>query len=695
MIQILVNDVPLDLPRNFRLRVKGKSPVFITQVPAVITHGFELPFTPRNDKALGFRRFLQSGGGGTEEVACVWRMWSNFSKRAIIFVRRARTGYTCTMAVDASELEKTAALPLHKLNWGGLQPIPEAYSYTLTKYTFDNDFALVVGATQFVIDINAAVIISVLAVAGDTWETLMDRAIEEAREDPGLTAWVFERNGSTLLMRTAALGGTVSPPMSSGNYLSYFAGNTGTVTEVISQHDSTGFATTEMVSHERLMNSGAYWHQDYVFPAVYAPGFITGKNYGTGAQQFAGWLNGTGVNPFDGNIQTPFIKVAKILERIAEKAGYTLSGVFSTDAELASLIIANNTAWNELAKESLSGDTWLIGWRDHLDLSEHLPDRTVSEFLKALKDLFFLVVVPDEIKGTLKAVTFKEIISSADFEDITRRAAIYEQAYVAKAGYTLSYDFAGEPTAKDYLVTVDHSAITGEVRDKQALPGIAVDNAIYSAWAERNYYKATRTNPGNALQWVWYAQRAGTVVSGAGEYQNQSTGGWLLNVFYQPVSQMMPLFFGGADDHDAHVPIYGETFRPYGASDEQRTGGLHFLFFRGMVESDRTQSGSPVEYAFATYESFHTRKESQTQYNYSLRYQGNKGLVNQFLRNFIDFQADTRKVAFDYEMKPDELEGFDFLKKRRFENQVFLVDEFDCEVSDYGVEKARLYCYRC
>lgn len=710
MIRIKVGSEDLDLSEKFRVRIRQKSPLFSKNtIPALFTQSFSLEETPRNIRLLGNRSVHQAAGPHGKSLAVTFILAEVYQLAGTLKIHRLRGGqYQCSLTAVADRLQEIKDDTLASLGWGGLQYVEEAYSYVVEAWEPDGDFALTPGSSEFVVSVDPAhggdTIIT--AQPGEGVSAIMKRAAEVCSENPtytgaGLFFEYYHRNGWNFFKIRTALESTITPNFEGSHYSMYWNNTTGTInTRLFRQHDYSGFATETMRKHELHANEGTADIYDYAFPALHSPGFITATFYGTGVQSFGDWINGTGSNVFDGNVIMPLVYVRAVLDKIAAAVGYTLAGDMHSDAELASLVLANNTPWNLLAEQP--DGSYFAAWRSDIDVAEHLPNQTVNELLTALKGLPCLAVIPEPQTRTLRVRSIKSILQDiAPPIDISAKANIYEQRFDAKDGYTFTPQWHDDSYGKEYAKAMEgYPAPTTYTNytDLPSPPGAEGLTAYISK--EQNWYLSAKDD-GGTLVWEWLSQdnlslSVAPEASDGQAFTHTPTGSTLLNSFHAIGTRYAPIMETGVSGtKDIMAPYLGAEARAYGAADAERLQACHFLFYRGMVDSNRlTINSNAVEYAFATCESFNHVTETSVYWNYALRWDGTKGLYNVWWEPLYLMLAKSRQISLDYNIVAEELLYFDWTRKRHYRGLDYFISELDVQVTLQGIEACRLEAYQ-
>lgn len=151
-----------------------------------------------------------------------------------------------------------------------------------------------------------------------------------------------------------------------------------------------------------------------------------------------------------------------IINKIASENNYTISGNFSTDSEIKSLVIFNNFSLaikSNLGFEPPYGPPISTSDADTIDLKNHVPAMLIEDFINSIKKKFFLAVIIDTKGKNIEFASLKSIITSTDYVDDTTKTdpefTIYKNNY---NGITLT----DEVDSNDELLSENFNAIEGE-----------------------------------------------------------------------------------------------------------------------------------------------------------------------------------------------------------------------------------------
>lgn len=141
------------------------------------------------------------------------------------------------------------------------------------------------------------------------------------------------------------------------------------------------------------------------------------------------------VNPYAGSYDTtqpivamPYLRV--VVEQVCALIGYELAGSFFNDLEVQRLVLYSNQA-----VDVASGT---------VDLSQHLPDQSLPDFLVAFRGLFCLSTVFDSVRRQFLVDSLRDVLADARYVDWSDRLeAGLEWEPNTSAGYWLKQTLDG------------------------------------------------------------------------------------------------------------------------------------------------------------------------------------------------------------------------------------------------------------
>lgn len=121
-------------------------------------------------------------------------------------------------------------------------------------------------------------------------------------------------------------------------------------------------------------------------------------------------------------VPMPYLRA--LVEQVCEYIGYELAGTFFSDTEIQNLVVYSNQAVDVASAQVV--------------LSQHLPDQTVPDFIKAFRAAFCLSLVFDPVRRQLVVEPLREVLANPAYVDWTDRAeASFDWEPNVSAGYLL------------------------------------------------------------------------------------------------------------------------------------------------------------------------------------------------------------------------------------------------------------------
>ncbi len=154
-----------------------------------------------------------------------------------------------------------------------------------------------------------------------------------------------------------------------------------------------------------------FW-DGFTDPDVVFGGSINGyqNHFNIGTQQFT-ISNGH-------RTSMPFVKISYLFQQIFRHCGIYLDNLFQLDPELDNIVLYNNYSIYNY------GGTL---WNANINLANHVPDMSASDWLKEMARNFALAITNDPISGTFKMQPLDDIIKQDPAHDWTRYAGALPQ----------------------------------------------------------------------------------------------------------------------------------------------------------------------------------------------------------------------------------------------------------------------------
>ncbi|MCK6611536.1 MAG: hypothetical protein L6Q78_10910 [Bacteroidia bacterium] len=314
-------------------------------------------------------------------------------------------------------------------------------------------------------------------------------------------------------------------------------------------------------------------------------------------------------------------------------------------------------------------------------LSEHCPDLKLSEFLAGLKN--FLGLAISLRNGVLSVNTLKSILenpSSIDWSSKTFRI-VEEIEGNFTDGFTLAFDRDGGDSYLSGKVKDVKGKIAGYVNSFSDLPTNAKSGVFYGVLDELSIYQSKGADlVSNIPKVTWsfysklfhdYSIGNGTETIGSG--MSQTAMDW---------------------HHDLARKFFCPFIYETGSSNEFGLGrnpvGPRLLFYWGLKYGHLRDGGTDEEptfsystspgsdYPFASPDNYDS--EGNKLGDYALRFEGEDGLYNRFLKEWYGFLSRTKKVTVQVVLSSSELLSLDITQKVRILESTFLIKKIQGDI---------------
>ena len=225
----------------------------------------------------------------------------------------------------------------------------------------------------------------------------------------------------------------------------------------LSVFDTFGFIQFSQISYHIIEQS---YFNNKVETEVYAlPEIQNFKFYADAKGQFNGYINKHFVRPFRTRILinsdaylsrytiVPQLKLVWVLNSLFQKLNFEVSGNFSVDAEIIKILI-----FNLFSTDAQSTDT-TVNFNVHsavIKYANHLPNITISEFLKALMEEFGIGIEFNALTKTVEMFFVKDVLQATDnILDLNDRVAVLPKHKLEEIRkFQVSYNLSGDALAK-------------------------------------------------------------------------------------------------------------------------------------------------------------------------------------------------------------------------------------------------------
>lgn len=269
-----------------------------------------------------------------------------------------------------------------------------------------------------------------------------------------------------------------------------------------------------------------------------------------------------------------------VLKKCFELVGWKLKGDILTDLDFLRITMVNFRAIDWAAPGTGTNSYWP---KDPVvfNIKDHLPDKTISSFLIALKNRLGWWYDFDTISKTCTIRLVRDIIVNAPV-DVTP----YANPVADKEKYTDTLIYALRCTDGIGGGNLDTTLINyqGRVDERSDLPAAseAIYGHVYLILIENNYMICER-NTADAYEWALFSANLYDFVPANTTDDINTDAGTLPMEPYNAYFTLLP-----------RIDNQGQWF---GRNDEDATWGIHLLFFHGKVNK---AVGSTEQYPYAS-----------------------------------------------------------------------------------------------
>lgn len=445
-------------------------------------------------------------------------------------------------------------------------------------------------------------------------------------------------------------------------------------------------------ANDVVANPGNY---DYIFFPARVPGFAqtgAGFNFSGVVNDYAPVTIDTygvgfrGMGPFGENNKnglSPSAYLFDVLQMIHAEAGIKVVDSFFDD-ELKQLVIwspvLTDYNWNG---DNLYSPTFLY--------ADILPDVTYGDLMESLAGLFGFIPSFDSVKKQVVYTSRKNVINSEEDEDwtsITSRVfALKRIEKLLKHSFEIAeddQDLHAQRVIKPGDVIYNYK---GEVT---ALPSASVSsNKDLILLKPKNHYYAFTSYFGGG-DWVFIGEQLQDTIDKFSQTEIKIPCSPIFSDIFLTDYLRSP----SAKINKWLLPYSNAT--PQFVSRQKDKWPIRFLFYRGM-QSGEYQAGTDPEdltefsYPLAHYHNYNY--DGTKIGNYSLALGGEDGLINNFLKEWIEFVEEGDPITFSARLTEQQLRSMDVLKKKRIHNQLFLIDEVEVTIGE-EIEIATVKAYQ-
>ena len=445
-------------------------------------------------------------------------------------------------------------------------------------------------------------------------------------------------------------------------------------------------------ANDVVANPGNY---DYVFFPVRVPGFAqtgSGFNFSGVVNDYAPVAIDTytpgfrGMGPFGENNKngyTPSAYVYDVLRMIHEEMGIKVVDHFFDD-ELKKLVI-----WSPVLRDyNWNGDNWYSPTFLYADI---LPDVTYGELIQSLAGLFGFIPYFDSVRKQVTYTSRKNVINSQEDEDWSDISGkLYNLKRIEKA-LKHAYTFADDEEDLYKSRVIEPGDVLYNYKGEQAsLPSSTVSaNKDLVLLKSKNHYFGFTSYFGGG-EWIFLGEQLQNTldrdaqteikVPAAPTFSDVFSTNYIRTPSPKIIKWLLP--------YSNAVPEF--------ISRQKSKWPIRLLFYRGMQPGEYQAGSDPnvltsFNYPLAHYHNYNYAGTKVG--NYSLAFGGEDGVINKFLKEWIEFVEQGDPITFSVKITEQQLRNLDVLKKKRIHNQLFLIDEVEVTIGD-EIEIATVKAYQ-
>lgn len=716
-IAIKLNETFLDLPKDLKLRIRNRGPLFNREfIPRSYTYPFKLDPTPTNMAAFGFRNKLEISKRRYDDSVELYIMGSLYSSDSVMYVRNfTNDQFDVDILMDLGALDDSIeGKTLKDIDYGPTEELGAttgdvldlAKTKSLTanssnKYCFPtirNIGFYKDKNTSFGMYYNHIVYMSatkVISPPGDYKKWLDGDTITIeyylVEEDETKTITLTTRDDPDTSIDEISSG--LDPDVPGTGFPAMFSLTKWIKHIQIQLNDIKDFSDHFDISYiDFLFADGLQIRCKETTDKIRIVNFsISSVNWDTifdhrNTEFRQSFLNYYYEDEFieDAKIQSgqlgaqrhytmcPFLYLSFMHDSIFNSLSIPFENKFASNSEIDTLILYQNFALDE----RINRNNILM---KSFEYSQIVPDVDVKKFLLAINQLFCLVIYKERITGKYFLKPLKDIASDASYEDwnsFEMLAKRIDKEFLFEEGIVLSmnHDTADE-LANERQLAIDDRVLKDSVADLASLPAVGnTKNDIRLVEDIQKYY----TVDDDLVTWNYYSDNfypykipdenikinteigtmhMSTVKSEKHEFE------WLVPESNQP---------GSSNEFDLGINSYG----------------LKLLFFRGMQENSLGD-----DYPLASSDVFNYNGDKIG--NFRLTWGGSEGLYNVWWKDWYTILNAAEKTTTYFRIPINRLMNFDFTKKITFKNQVFFADEIEFLIeNDKGITEQKQTLYR-
>lgn len=380
-------------------------------------------------------------------------------------------------------------------------------------------------------------------------------------------------------------------------------------------------------------------------------------------------------------IPMPYFKF--VIENIFLKLGYKITGQFFSDPELAKIVFFSAKPADYVQPvmyRQLDNSTTITNtnvYADVIPLAEQLPSLSISKMISMHRNTFAAYYIFNNEEKTIKIGLLKSVLEKSNYIDWENKSLQKQTVRPLKeTGVTLKYSNDSNDLAiKELVPSIDGYNIKTSVVNVFDLPDFGNEmKDLRLVTSINSYYYVTYELIGSQYKWNWYFHSLNLYdyVYKGGSLQIDSGNSLHLmkNISLVP----MPYFNQAA------------TSIPYNQPSLSFSNRL--MFFRGVKTLELVAPGVPIYFTTPSI----TREADSTE-KYSMQWEGEKGLYEQFYKAWLNFLTNAVPVEKELYLQHTDLNNIQWDEWYRTEGVLYLIEtlKFTVTKKTLSTVKANLY----
>jgi hypothetical protein len=704
MIGIKYNGSFLEMPGRYSLNMVINSSLFrFKEIEGDWAYGFTLPLSDHNRKALNWPDLIEnSDPTGQEYLIELW-LENDFWKFGTMTVQNVVTGgIEVNLKTGPGEfVTKLSNKKLKDIDFNNDERIPEAYRYLLTlilapleTQTSDNIYVDIWDGTF-----------------GHTHYNYTGYCTEKLLKD-SVSLFCDQINADSALHNMVASYKNFSIDESTGNQRCFFylrqvefvdlasiaeitldyqnfpdpvhLSNNATPIDNNSVNDE-GFGNLK-----KHMNNLLLWpyYRDFFNNCHYCFPYMYNRNWGNeqvlltypmpSTVEVNTYLSGSYIidmQDFPIQQAVPFPILRYVIERVIADLGYRLTGDFFTyqgsgsgaGNELENLILGNVVIadifeeWESLAGPGIS--SYFIGHM--IDIKNHVGEISCGDLLLSLKTMFGAAYDFDAKLKACRMTTMKSVLAEKAYNDWTSKTG---KAIEIMPNEYKGLSFKFTLTMKD---PVDHKSELPSVGNSYFDLRLVLDHNFWYVWKLVDIGTA-----GGHPEWVGIGEFMNDLIINDGSEEVVS-GISPTSIFIDQYvsSQRLTVPFGEFPKTVMPVAMQpGNSY--YFTLENEYTPKI--LFWRGLHKD-----GDNNNYPLASMDVYDYGFNKIA--NFAIKWDGQYGLVAQFLQDVINFLKGTKQVTFPLYLEKADLINLDMFKKKFIDRNLYFPDRLELNFNEDGL----------